>query len=366
VRWRSLAWLGALALLLAQPEPTRARRFDLHLRHRVALQLEPVDAALWFASRYPAYFTSGEAGLQAWLDELAAPEREFVLALGQTLAWAWVEHELARLPATTTHELEPLARAAALLVRGETLNQLELNHDHYPELAAVELDAYDGDPAFAAGVFARLVRGVSNCEGQNHLVALVLEAGLADMGLVARLMHPRVLMIGAVDHELVRVEGPRPLYVDAWSNLVPFTITDEQLDAPLVVAALAPELAGRDPRPPAAYVEPHGRSIAMITPRDAAPKPVDLVMRPPALDPAGLARIRDPLRIYLYARILDVFDDPRAAAVYRWLLDHHCPPRARVFACDAALALTDPRRAATASAWTSSASTSNSPTRAIP
>lgn len=366
MRLRSLAWLGALALVLAQPEPDRARRFDLHLRHRVALQLEPVDAALWFASRYPTYFTSGEAGLQAWLDQLPPPEREFVLAISQTLAWAWLEHELARVPATTTHELEPLARAASLLVRGETLNQLEVSPIHYPELAGVQLDAYDGDPAFAAGVFARLVRGVSNCEGQNHLVALLIDAGIEDMGMAARLLHPRVLMIGVVDHELVRVEGTRPLYVDAWSNLVPFTIADEQLDAPLVIDALAPDLAGWDPRPAAAYVEPHGRFVAMITPRDATTKPVDLVMRPPALDEAGLARIRDPMRLYLYARILDVFDDPRAEGVYRWLLDHHCPPRARVFVCDAALALTDPRRAATASAWTSSASTSNSTTRAIP
>lgn len=353
---RSLAWLGALALVLAQPEPSRARRFDLHLRHRVELQLAPVDAALWFASRYPAYFTSGEAGLQAWLDELPPPEREFVLAISQTLAWAWIEHELARLPDARAHELEPLAHAAALIVRNETLNQLEVNQDHYAELADMQLDAYDGDPAFAAGVFARLVRGVSNCEGQNHLVALLIDAGLARATLAARLLHPRVLMIGVVDHELVRIEGPtlaRPLYVDAWSNHVPFTIDPTQLDAPLVVEALAPGLPGHEPRPAAAHVAPRGRFIAMITPREAATKPVDLAMQPPALDEPALTRIRDPLRIYLYARILDVFDDPRAPTVYRWLLDHHCPPRTRVFACDAANALRDTRRSSLLDGWPS-------------
>ncbi|MCA9701149.1 MAG: hypothetical protein KC431_26740, partial [Myxococcales bacterium] len=68
-----------------------------HLRNRVILEAPPLEAALWFVDRYPGYFLGGETGLGSWLQTIDAPEREFVLAMAQTLTWSWIEHERPRL-----------------------------------------------------------------------------------------------------------------------------------------------------------------------------------------------------------------------------------------------------------------------------
>lgn len=355
VRTPSLALLGALTLALAQPSPEPpAPRHDLHRRHHVALDVPPVDAALWFANRYPRYFTSGEAGLLGWLDRLEPAQRDFVLAMGETLAWAWIEHELARLPTRELDLLDPLVRRAELEVRDETLNQLEINYDNLPDARALALAASSQRPEFVPGVFARLVRGVSNCEGQNHLVALLLAAALAPRGLGVPGVH--VTMISAsTGHDLIKLSSVvlgQPIYVDAWSNLPPFTLDSTRPRAVPTLAELgeppaplAPGLAGRPPVAATVYANSPEAELELISPRDAPTRPVDLEIRAPALDEASLARIEDPWRIYLFARILDVYDDPRAAELYRWLLDHHCPiagarpAHERVFVCEAALLL---------------------------
>jgi hypothetical protein len=320
---------------------------DMHERYQVSLDVPPVEAALWFASRYPEYFTSGEKGLDAWLDGLDPRDRDFVVAMGQTLTWAWIEHELAGFEA---RELEGLAREATVVVRSETLNQLELNVDHYPEVAGIEFDAYIGEPNFAAGVFARLVRGVSNCEGQNHLLVVLLDAALDPR--VTELPEIDALMLGVPDgHELVRLRGStlaQPVYVDAWSNLPPFTLDPDLPHAAPLLAELgqapAPVLPGAEARPPYTaeiYAQADADEIELITGRDAPTKAVDLEIRAPKLDRESLARIEDPWTLYLYARILDVYDDPRAAELYGLVKTRECGEHAvpRTFLCAAATAL---------------------------
>lgn len=82
--------LAAIGVGLGRPPPPEPPE-----HFRVELDVPPVEAALWFADRYPEYFTSGEDGFEYWLEGLHERDREFVLAMGQTLTWAWVEHELA-------------------------------------------------------------------------------------------------------------------------------------------------------------------------------------------------------------------------------------------------------------------------------
>jgi len=344
----TLALVAALALALAltheggEEAPTHA----LHQRHRVQLDLPPLDAALWFAARYPDYFTSGEAGLGPWLATLAPEDRDFVLAMGQTLTWAWVEHELAEFEGG---DPSAVADEAIAVLRTETLNQLELNVDHCADTAAIEFDAYLGDPEFAAGVFARLVRGVSNCEGQNHLLALLLAAALERE--VVGWPAIDVVLVGTTSgHELVQLRGPtlaQPIYVDAWSNLPAFTLDPSRARAAPLLRELgeAPQVvAGLEGRPPfsaAIYAAATPAEVESLAPRHATTKPVDLVMRAPALDPSSLARVKDPWRVYLFARILDLYDDPRAAELYRAVIERTCTEvrRPKAFVCAASTLL---------------------------
>jgi hypothetical protein len=331
---RRIAWIAAalascitgIAVILTRwptvpPEPP--------VPHRVELDVPPVEAALWFVARYPEYFTSGEDGFATWLASLDARDREFVLAMGQTLAWAWVEHELAGF---VEHDPEGLGREAIGVIRHKTLNQLEVGLEPLEEAEHMSLLAYFGDEHFADAVFARLVRGASNCEGQNHLLALLLDTALETVdggsGLDAD-------MVGIPNgHELVRVSGPtlaQPMFVDAWSNLAPFTVDGSKPHvAPLLAelgdppTRLLPEFPWRPPQPASWYAEAGSTTIVVLPERNAPTMPVSLEVRAPALDPASLARIDDPWRLYLYARVLHLYDDPRAGELYLYLLERHC------------------------------------------
>lgn len=329
--------LIALVLLIGRTTHEQPQRY------RVQLDVPPVEAALWFAARYPQYFSSGENGLEAWLDGLPARDRVFVMAMAQTLTWAWVEHELSQFSAA---EPAGLARETTVVLRQKTLNQLEINADHFPELRGVEYNAYLRDPMFGAGVFARLVRGVSNCEGQNHLAAVLLESAIEEQ------MTVDVQMLGVPSHDMVRLRGSglaQPLYVDAWSNLPAFTIDPSRPgDAPLLSELgdspppVVPGAASQPPFPVASYEDGDPSDVYLVPERDAPTIPVSLEIRAPKLDEASLERIRDPWRIYLYARILHLYDDPRAADLYRFLRERHCKdqrPGEHTFVCDASALL---------------------------
>lgn len=329
------ALLGLVAIavtvaVVADDPPTH----DMHEDFHVQLDLPPVEAALWFAARYPEYFISGEAGLGPWLDGLDPRDRDFVIAMGQTLTWAWIEHEIAGFD---SRDPSGLAREATTVIRLETLNQLDLNVEHHPDVEGIEFNAYLGDPEFAAGTFARLVRGVSNCEGQNHLLALLLDTAL----------EPRVdaTMAGVPSgHELVRLQGPtleQAIYVDAWSNLPAFTL-DSLAELGESPQPVVPGLPGKPAFAASIYAESTSTPIALLSKRDAPTKPVDLDVRAPALDEVSLSRVEDPWQLYLFARILHIYDDPRAPDLYRLLLERHCDDRPRVrktFVCAASIAL---------------------------
>jgi hypothetical protein len=322
----------------APPEPA--------VPHRVELDVPPVEAALWFVARYPEYFTSGEDGFATWLASLDVRDREFVLAMGQTLAWAWVEHELASFVA---HEPDGLAREAIGVVRRKTLNQLEVNLEPLGERERMSLLAYVGDAHFADGVFARLVRGASNCEGQNHLLALLLDAGFESTEWGRELDAD---MAGIESgHELVRVSGhplAQPMFVDAWANLPPFTVDDSKPHAaPLLAelgdppARLIPGFPARPPEPSSWYAKTQSTRITVVPERDAPTMPVSLEVRAPALDPDSLARIDDPWQLYLYARVLHLYDDPRAEQLYVNLLERHCTEHGwrRIYVCATSMQL---------------------------
>lgn len=334
----AVALTGIIGLMIV-----RAARPSQPVTHyQVALEVPAKDAALWFVARYPKYFTSGEQGLEAWLGTLHERDREFVVAMGQTLAWAWIEHELAGFH---DRDLEGLARESTVAVRRKTLNQLELDIESLAETEGVDLLAYIGDPMFSAGIFARLVRGASNCEGQNHLIAVLLESALdSNEGWMPA---PKVDMAGlSIHHDIAIVTGPtlaQPVYVDGWGNLPAFTV-DPSLPhaAPLLgdlgdpPAEVLPGFAGRSPAAAEVYAEASVAHVEVLPPRNAPTKAVDLEVRAPVLDAAYLAKVKSPWQLYLFARVLHLYDDPRAAELYQLVLDRHCrDPRSRhrIYVC---------------------------------
>jgi hypothetical protein len=340
----TLAGLAALSFvgwLVRRPAPAPV---DPNTPHRVAFDVTPMEAALWFANRYPRYFSSGEGELEAWLATLDPRDRVFVQAMAQTLLWAWVEHELANIDADTP---DAVARAVIGLVRHKTLNQLELNFDRFTEAEGIELYTYVGDPGFVDGAFARLVRGASNCEGQNYLAGVLIEAALAPRWP----WQPRAwfeisgVWIGS-GHDLVRMHRSdfgQPMYVDAWANLPPFSVDPSRPavapDASTFASdvALLPGMRGRPMAAPAEYASTPGVRVELLPGRDAPTMPVDLPIAAPDLAPDRLGRF-GPWRLFAFARVLHLWDDPRAAELYRYVLDHHCEPpdSQRVYVCVAA------------------------------
>ncbi|MCA9685969.1 MAG: hypothetical protein KC457_27600, partial [Myxococcales bacterium] len=143
----------------------------------------------------------------------------------------------------------------------------------------------------------------------------------------------------AAGHEILRVHGPplaQPLFVDGWSNLAPFVLEAEPAVEDAVTlatlgAAPRPVLPGaalRIPEAPARYAEAEGCGPVIMAPRfDAPRRGADFVMQAPKLDDATLDRIEDPRVLFLFARVLHLYDDPRAQDLYRRVLTRSCPGR---------------------------------------
>ncbi len=342
----ALAGVVAFGVWAGRPADPPIR--PMHEQYRVELEVPPVEAALWFVAHYPQYFTSGDAGLEPWLAGLEPGQREFVLAMGQTLTWAWIEHELDGFgQANPYRDPVELARKATFVIRHKTLNQLDLNLGQYPDVAAIEFSTNVGDPEFAAGAFARLVRGVDNCEGQNHQFAVLLATAFESRALGWPEIDVVLLAIRP-GHELVKLSGPtlgQAVYVDAWSNLPAFTLDPSRPrvahllgDFGGVLPPVVPRVAGGTAFSAEVYAAGHEDALRVVSDRRSPTRPVDLDVRAPALDE------EDPWKLYLFARILHLYDDPRAADLYRRVIERTCsdPRRGRVaFVCAASTALLD-------------------------
>ncbi|NVB42267.1 hypothetical protein G6O69_30870 [Pseudenhygromyxa sp. WMMC2535] len=286
------------------------------IRRRVALTLAPRDACLAFVARYPGYFRDGENGTGAWARGLGLRERWFMTNLAQSLVWAWVEHEMQAL-APLAEDFDALACAAIAVLRSKTRNQLEIDLDS-EDSARRWLYATREDEGFEEEVFARLVRGASNCDGQNHLLQLLIEP-----------WYRAALVGGNQGHKLLAVEVPgvfRPVFVDGWSNLPPFVLGAEGPFHTYAQLRERPEsvvlgVQGRPLMSMDQYEEAGGTPITLSPRRDAPCRTWDFELEPPALDAASLDALADPWQIFLYARVLHLFDDPRAAALYERALN---------------------------------------------
>ncbi|MEZ4451508.1 MAG: hypothetical protein R3B09_18705 [Nannocystaceae bacterium] len=274
-----LAVVAGLVLRPRTPAPTL---------YRVPIDGSALDAALWMVERYPDYFEGVEGDdFTRWSASIPPHERVFVLSLAHALTWDYVDREARTIAAAA--DLGDLGVRATRRIRDATLNQLEVSIHDGLESTAANID----DPHFFEGALSRLVRGLSNCEGQNHLLLLILDELLRPQG-------ARVAWIRSAEHTLVEVTLPghaAPIYFDAWSNLPPYVLADRSDDPSIRThAAIVAE------RP---FVIPGRRGRIHERPErlDPAARPWETMPRPEALPlwpgppPAGIDVRRPPIDV---------------------------------------------------------------------
>jgi hypothetical protein len=171
---------------LARPRP-RPRHFS-------------EDAARYLIEHHADYFLPGRA---AWNERVSAEEREIVYALDRGLARHWATETVAKV-----RQSDPLRAldAAIAEVRELLVNQRAIR-------ASLHEAVSDAD--FSSTAFSRLLRGLVSCEGQNHLLGLVLSR-----------IFEEVYCFDAIDpatkrspHALVWVRSERGcFFADAWAS----------------------------------------------------------------------------------------------------------------------------------------------------
>lgn len=315
------------ALLLRRREPPPAL-------YRVDPGVPAIDAALWLVDRYPGYFDGVEGDeFAAFSAQVPAHERAFVLSLAHHLAWVWVEREAAAIfreaGGAENLSLGTLGRAATRRIRDQTLNQLEISIHDGLERTAANID----EPHYLGGVFSRLVRGLSNCEGQNHFLLLIVDAILGPRG-------ARVAWTRTAEHTLVEVTMPgasAPIYFDAWSNLPPYVLADRSDDPSVLTHAaivadqpfVVPGRRGRIHERPDRLHSAGRPWERLVHPRELppwpGPPPAGIEIRRPVIDLARARTTDDIRRLFFAARVLHLFGEIEAAIPIYQVIDARCP-----------------------------------------
>jgi len=260
-----------------------------------------------FARRYPDLIVDGEGAAHARFEE-SLPEAEALAAraVGRALVDAWIErHPLGAEPVTEA------MRIVRRTVRNQRQVPMEERH----------LQASQHHPRFELGTIARLMRGVTNCEGENHLLALLL----AERMPVTLSDHP--------GHTLVTARSGGVIFADAWSELPPFR-AEEHASLPRFGERFgehAEELPfyteGR------ALLRPPARSSIRLPPLPAGVHG-ELSRFPPRTPET---RLPHGFGAYLRARVEDLFGDPEEArARYAIFLGGYCDGAEERWTCEAA------------------------------
>ena len=259
-----------------------------------------LDAALWLVANH-AELVRGVEGPRfgSWREATGDAAAEQALAIDRGLHRAWVEQTRARLDARFDSARD-WADAALVELRATMLDAWRIplhrgGGDVFPD---------SRDPGYWQMPGARLLRGLSNCDGMNLTLATLLTrwgpAELVDGG-----SHRFVRMV-----RFARCRGP--VFADAFTNLPPFVIgpaTGQAVrsDAEVLPAAAARHQrgAGEAPLDPRTYLLAPA-SLGVVRWRDQpAPWPADL--------PAPDVRQRPSAPPYLVARAHDLFGEPSVA-----------------------------------------------------
>ena len=269
---------------LASPSPVERAVVHRLTRPRPEPFDTPRAAAAYLVERHDDYFLPGRAAFEKRVE---TGERERVAQLDALLTHHVVSSWSAELE--RTHR-EPLARvrAAVALVRGLTVNQHQVRGE-------LRESAHDDD--FERTTFARLLRGFVSCEGQNHLLGLLLVPFFDAVHLFDAL-DPAT---GRSPHALVQVHAAGgSFFADAWARQPCFHVATRKepglFGTPELALLYEPEAA---PHPelgllPRAFYE-HGEALpALAWPR--APSDEPSFLREP-LTPAPATAWRSVMRV---------------------------------------------------------------------
>ena len=161
----------------------------------------PLDTALRYVYEHPEYVIA-DPDSDVMVGVRPDPEQA---ELDRHLAGNWVARQLVSYSVADEADKISWARRSVEIVREVMLSQLE---------PGLFLDSDDClcDEGFGDGAFARLVRGFSNCDGVNGLLAMLL---------LVRMPEVELHHLDGTDngHSLVVLPRARgPVFMDAWAD----------------------------------------------------------------------------------------------------------------------------------------------------
>lgn len=187
----ALSLLAIVPLLSCQDEP--------------ALPQLPLSVALDYVQRHPEYILANPEDHDRIAGELP---RGADAKLDRRLAGDWVARTLLEYSEDDVADRIRWARRSVELTRETMLSQ------RHPVIYVVADDCVC-ERGFSDAAFARLVRGFSNCDGMNHVLAMLLSQREPD----TRLYHLGDSSTEDVGHTLAVIpDDDQGIFVDAWAG----------------------------------------------------------------------------------------------------------------------------------------------------
>jgi len=177
------------------------------------LQSNAEYAISWLKTKQLDFFDHDP---RKWIGKTNVATRSFVYSMDQVLLTHWLGSALSAAPA------EPLAylRHVVAFVREVFINQRQMRGDIFEGF-------HDGH--FWMTTFTRLWRGHVNCEGQNHLLMILLRRRFSEVELFETI-DPKT---HRARHSLVVFSwAGRRVFADAWSDIPLFHLQRDWKDAP--------------------------------------------------------------------------------------------------------------------------------------
>jgi hypothetical protein len=163
----------------------------------------PLSVALDFVQRHPEYILANPEDYYIGGEPLRGPDAE----IARRLAGDWVARKLAEYDEADSEDRLSWARRSIEITRKTMLSQRE------PGIYVLADDCVCED-GFSDAAFARLVRGFSNCDGMNHVLAMLLSKHEPDVR-----MYDLDDSSHEYGHTLTAIPGHHgPIFVDAWAD----------------------------------------------------------------------------------------------------------------------------------------------------
>jgi hypothetical protein len=171
------------------------------------LEQLPLSAALDYVQRHPEYVIADPIDAELIDSERPSPKDA---KLDRHLAGDWVARQLPEYSAADVEDRIRWARRSVEITRETMVSQRQ------PGIY-MDIDDCVCERGFDDAAFAHLVRGISNCDGMNHVLAMLLHVREPN----TRLYHLEVPADGDSrgGHTLAVMPGrDGSIFVDAWAN----------------------------------------------------------------------------------------------------------------------------------------------------